>query len=75
MTQQAQQLKRQADALYDAYGKPLEDKHYGKYVAIANDGKTVLAPSLGEVLAQARTVLGRGNFVFRVGKKAVYSWR
>jgi hypothetical protein len=29
--------------LYERYGKPLESKHRGEYVAIAPDGRTVLA--------------------------------
>lgn len=64
-----------ATRLYDAYGKPLEDKHRGEYVAISEQGQTVLKPSLLEVAQAAAQVLGPGAFVFKVGERAVGKWR
>ena len=66
-----QQLEQIADRLYEQYGKPLEDQHRGQYVAIAPDGRFVLAPTLVEAVQRARTTLGLGNFVFKVGERAV----
>jgi hypothetical protein len=61
--------------LYERYGKPLETEHRGEYVAIAPDGRTVLAPTLLEVVQRATTILGSGNQVFKVGERTVGKWR
>jgi hypothetical protein len=61
--------------LYERYGKPLESEHRGEYVAIAPDGRTVLAPTLLEVVQRATTILGPGNHVFKVGERTVGKWR
>ena len=52
------QLAQQADSLYERYGKPLEETHNGKYVAIAGDGKTIVGTSLAEVMEEAGRQLG-----------------
>ena len=65
----------EADRLYDQYGKPLEAEHWGEYVAITPDGRTVLAPTLLEAVQQAASVLGSDNHVFKVGERIVGKWR
>jgi len=75
MTTGNDQLKKQADKLYKQYGKPLELEHKGAYLAVSPDGKTVLGATLLEVSKQAKQTLGTGNFVFKVGEKAVGKWR
>jgi hypothetical protein len=70
-----QHRKTEADTLYEQYGKPLEDQHRGQYVAITKDGKVVLAPTLLEVMQQAKTSLGPGSFIFKIGEQTVGKWR
>jgi hypothetical protein len=70
-----EELKLQADSLYERYGKPLEKTHRGQYVAISADGETVLAPTVLEVAEKALDSFGPGSFVFKVGEKTVWRWR
>jgi len=65
----------QADALYERYGKPLEPTHWGQYIVITPDGRTVIAPTLIEAAQQAAATLGRGNFAFKIGERAVATWK
>jgi hypothetical protein len=64
-----------AQQLYERYGTPLEAEHWGKYVAISPEGKIILGRTLLEVLQQASAAFGPGNFVFKVGERAVGRWR
>ena len=41
--QDPKQLHQIADALYERYGKPLEEAHWGEYVVISPDGKRTTA--------------------------------
>lgn len=68
------QLNKTGDDLYKKYGKPLEDKHWGEYIAISKAGKTVLGNDLIKVMKKSLADFGPGNYVFRVGEKAVYKW-
>jgi hypothetical protein len=38
--------RRTARELYEQYGKPLETEHKGEYLAISNNGKTVIGKNL-----------------------------
>ena len=58
----------EADRLYEQYGKPLEAEHWGEYVAIARDGRVVLAPTLLEVMQRATAAFGPGSDVFKIGE-------
>lgn len=60
-----------ADRLYEQYGKPLEAEHWGEFVAIAPDGRTVLGATMLEVAELAESTLGLGVFVFKVGPRVV----
>lgn len=77
MTMKATQQERleQANALYERYGKPLETEHRGEYVAMSPDGNTILGAPLLLVLEQATAAFGPGDFIFKVGEKAVGKWR
>ena len=68
-------LVNQSEKLYDQYGKPLEQKHWGEYVAISSDGRTIVGTDLMELSDQALAQFGRGSFVFKVGEQAVGNWR
>jgi hypothetical protein len=64
-----------ARALYEQYGKPLEADHKGEYVVIANNGNTIVGKSLTEVVTHAIDTFGKGHFVFKIGSRAVGSFR
>jgi hypothetical protein len=74
MTAQTQSLLEQSDALYERYGKPLEKTHRGKFIAISMTGKTLIADTILELMQQAKTALGPGNFIFKIGDRAVGKW-
>jgi hypothetical protein len=67
--------RRQSDELYERYGKPLEQDHWGEFVAISPDGRILLGGDLNDVAWRGPEVLGRGCFVFKVGERAVGKWR
>ena len=64
----------QSDILYEQYGQPLELDHWGEYVAIFPDGKTIVGADLMDVSSRALDQFGRGSFVFKVGERAVGKW-
>ena len=64
------------DALYQRYGKKLEQEHKGEFVAISRDGAVIISKSDIEVLQKALEQFGSGNFAFRrIGYKAIGKWR
>src|ERR1700674_2062251 len=46
----AQKLQEQSIGLYQLYGKPLEQAHWGEYLAISPEGKTLLGSALLDVM-------------------------
>ena len=75
MSKSRSEFIEQSEKLYDQYGKPLEQAHWGEYVAIFPDGKTIVGADLTEVSVRALDQFGQGSFVFKVGEKAVGKWR
>ncbi len=70
-----QQLDRD-DRLYEQFGKPLETTHQGEFVAISTDGRVIVGRDDIEVLKQAITLFGSGNFAFRrIGSQTLGKWR
>ena len=67
--------RKTARALYEQYGKPLEAEHTGEYVVIANNGNTIVSKSLTEAVTRAIEKFGKGHFVFKIGSRAVGSFR
>ena len=63
------------DKLYEQYARPLEAEYWGKFVAIAEDGRTLLGADLLEVAQQAKEKLGRGTYLFKIGERVVGTWR
>lgn len=61
----------QGDELYERYGKPLEAEHWGKFVAVAPDGRTMLGSDLSEVEDNALLQFGKGVHIFKVGPIAI----
>ena len=64
--------KELGDRLYEQYGKPLEAEHWGKYLAVHPDGRTVLTDDYETLKEHAHTELGMGIYVFKVGPRAVH---
>lgn len=61
-------------ALYEQFGKPLEQKHAGEYIAVSPGGKTLLGTDLLTVTKEATKTFGPGNFIFKIGDIAVGKW-
>jgi len=60
------------DSLYERYGRPLEQEHYGEYVAIAQDGRVIVGKDDIEVVQKAIHEFGSGNSVLcRIGYRYV----
>ena len=66
---------RLADDLYERYGRPLEQTHTGRFVAITPDGRTLLGADLHDTVARAVAAFGPGSYVFKIGDKVVGTWR
>ncbi len=52
------------DQLYEQYGKPLEAEHWGKYVAIHQDGRTIVDEYYDVLVQRAGSELGDGPTLF-----------
>jgi hypothetical protein len=64
------------DRLYERYGRPLEAHHRGEFVAIGDDGQTILGLDELEVSKQAIERFGSGRFALRrIGADAEGRWR
>jgi hypothetical protein len=56
------ELRRQADELYDQFGKPLEPEHLGEYLAIAPDGIGGMANAFeDEAISRHHRPVGEGQ--------------
>ena len=49
MAASGEPLMEQANRLYEQYGKPLEQEHWGEFVAIFLDGRTLVGVDLVDV--------------------------
>ena len=67
--------RKTARILDEQFGKPLEAEHKGEYVVISDSGKTIVGKSLTEVVTNAIEKFGKGQFVFKIGSRAVGSFR
>jgi len=65
--------KEVGDRLYEQFAWPLEQEHYGEFIAITRGGRTLLGPTLLDVARQAKDTFGERTFLFKIGPKAV--WR
>lgn len=66
---------KNGDKLYQKYGKPLEEKHWGEYIAVSKNGRTVLSNDLIKVMKKSLADFGPGSHVFKIGERAVFKWR
>lgn len=69
---EAKRSFEQTERLYEQYGKPLEAEHWGKYLAVHPDGRTVLTDDYETLKERAHAELGMGIYVFKVGPRAVH---
>lgn len=69
------QLLEEANRLYEQYGKPFEAEHWGEFIAISRDGRTLLGTSSRDLTRAAKEALGPGNFIFKIGPRVVGKWR
>jgi hypothetical protein len=67
----AQQSLALGARLYERYARPLEAEYWGTFVAIAEDGRTLLGADWLEVAQQAKEKLGRGTHLFKIGERVV----
>jgi hypothetical protein len=66
----------QDELLYDRHGKPLEAQHYGEFVAISDDGRTLLGTDELSLTKRAAEEFGPGQFALRrIGHDAEVRWR
>jgi hypothetical protein len=64
-----------AEELYDRYVRPLESEHKGEYAAVSPHGALVLGKTFLDTLEEARSGLGAGSVVFKIGDRVVGKWR
>ena len=50
------------DYLFEKFGKPYIETHYGKWIAISGEGKVIIRDTAGEVGSEGREIFGPGNF-------------
>ncbi len=69
--------EQEDDRLYERFGKPLENDHWGELVAIGPDG-TILFAGLrryGELAKEGIDDFGSGNFaITRIGERVTGEW-
>jgi hypothetical protein len=75
VTSEQQKVKQEADRLYERYAKPLEAAHRGQYIAVSPRGQVIVGATAYAVAQQATERFGRGNFLFKLGPRAVGKWR
>lgn len=64
------------DALYEQFGRLLEPEHNGEFVAIGDDGGTILGSDELTVAQEAIKRFGPGCFALRrIGARAEGYWR
>lgn len=63
------------DRLYDQYGKPFEDTHWGQFIVITKNGQTVTGTTAAEAMERGIAAFGRGNYLFKIGERAVVRLR
>jgi hypothetical protein len=56
---------------YAKFVKPLEQEHWGEFVAVDKDGSLIISETLLGAITTARQEIGRGLFIYRVGDVAV----
>lgn len=63
--------EREMDRLYEQYGRPLEADHWGEYLAISENGETLLAPTLDEIMELPHEKLGPRSLIVKIGEVTI----
>ena len=63
--------REQGDELYERYVKPLEAEHWGEFVAIAPDGRTMLGTNPYKIDTEAWDAFRVEAVMFQVGEKEI----
>ena len=69
------EIARRYDALYEQYGRPLEQDHQGEYAAISANGDVALGQTMLEAAQLGAERFGPGSYLFKLGERAVGHWR
>jgi hypothetical protein len=70
-----QEIDGLSHELYERYAKPLEAAHRGQYIAVSEEGRTVLGATRFEAAQKAQEELGPGVFLYKLGERSVGKWR
>ena len=71
---EAKRSFEQTDRLYEQYGKPLEAEHWGKYLAVHPDGRTILEDDYYILKDRAFDEFGMKFHVFKIGPRTAIRW-
>lgn len=75
LTQWLVDKSRRNRQLYQLHGRSLEAAHRGEYAAIGLDGQIIWGSRAGEVLQEAVSRFGSGNFALaRIGYPTFGRW-
>ena len=66
-----QQALDEMDAVYERYVAVMERDHWGEFVAVSRDGRTLLGSDHREVTRRAADAFGPGNYIYKIGPRAV----
>lgn len=70
-----EQRRKDDDRLYEQYGKPLEEEHWGALIAIGPDGAVLFGEDSDRLFVDAVERFGSGRFAFtRVGERVLGEW-
>jgi hypothetical protein len=58
-------VRERDDALFERYGKPLLQSHYGKWAAISPAGGVIIRDTAGEAVWAGAETFGEGEFALR----------
>lgn len=59
------------DAVYDRYVAAVEKNHWGEFVAVSRDGRTLRGTDRRELTRRAADAFGPGNYIYKIGPRAV----
>ena len=68
MTTRNEEQTAEGDRLYEQYGKPLEEDHWGEYLVVTPEGEWILGATDLEALEKADASLHSGGYLFKVGE-------
>ena len=61
--------------LYQRHARPLEAEHWGEYIAIDPEGRTLVGQDRKELRKRADAQFGAGSVIFRIGPRVFRGFR